>query len=177
MDILTLIVEFVSATCVIVATVMAYKTSKEANDIAKRSRDESRQFMEAQEDFERQREHRIVAGCLHAWWGHREEEGRTPWGIVVTNQGPYSAIFRDVKIDVIDRGISKSIYMKVAPPGRYMFTCNGNDSFDFPEAISDTDLMRPISKSSKHAVTSIQFKDQINCRWLWTEQDGLRQVK
>lgn len=68
-------------------------------------------------------------------------------------------------IDVIDRGISKSIYMKVAPPGRYMFTCNGNDSFDFPEAISDTDLMRPISKSSKHAVTSIQFKvvNQLLC--------------
>ncbi len=141
-----------------------------ANETAEATRKDTREASEKALALEAQREKRLVAGSLQAWWARAELDEAEGWGVVVSNLGPTRSVFREVEIAVDGNKYSDSILLEVVPPGQF-FVESVHDGWSLPRPIN-TEEYDSLTKSHFHRIRSIRFTDQLGTKWTWNPTDG-----
>lgn len=138
-------------------------------------RDQRDSQREAERDQrEKQRDRRRVAGNLQAWWAaDTRSTDKGEWGIVLSNDGAATSVFRDVKITTTANGHESIIDVRVVPPGRFFINNQTPDRWGLPRWAPPSEHLDPIMKSAKHTVDRISFTDPLGDCWEWTAAGGL----
>ncbi len=159
----------------------ARERSEEINKQAQRREDERNRREQEHEEREEEREKRLMAGCLQAWWCKATIEGRESWGVLVSNDGPYSAVFRNLIVKLSDENNPQTteLRLRMIPPGFYYCASNSKalTGWDFPKRLVSLDGLQPATQSNKHRIHSMTFDDQLHSRWEWTEAGQLNRIR
>ncbi|WP_029069296.1 hypothetical protein [Jonesia quinghaiensis] len=118
------------------------------------------------------KELRNAAG-LSAWWAH--DESRREWGVQVANSS--DSPFMNVEINAAANGKPKdSFTVKLIPPGVIFIPSEPSTTWKQPRRATEEQLT-PITNSSKHDITKINFADYRGKLWQWTQEKGTQPVK
>lgn len=164
----------------VVIAIVALKSAQAANRTAEKSvRDADRAAKEAQQrederdQREKQRDRRRVAGNLQAWWAADMRSDKPVWGVVLSNDGAATSVFRDVTITTTANGHDSTVEVRVVPPGRFFIGQQAPDKWSLPRSAPSSEHLDPIMKSAKHTVDQILFTDPLGDCWQWTAAEGL----
>ncbi|MGQ4543801.1 hypothetical protein ACUH97_04190 [Dermabacteraceae bacterium P13088] len=182
------------AVCATIASAVlsakALATARDANKNANRAHLENQEIEKERDLREQERERRLIAGTLQAWWACHEEvvngEIKRRWGVVISNEGSVSSVFHDIQIDVTFSLSSDNCPVSILtmPPGLYFVQRNVNGKgenaghpWKLPEKVSDSSNYHPITKGKNHSVDAISFTDQLGAHWKWDARNGLSSHK
>ncbi|WP_300613413.1 hypothetical protein [Corynebacterium sp.] len=133
---------------------------------------------EAAERDEERRKRQAVAG-VSSWWACKSENGSNKWGLVIVNEGPYAGPVTELNIDARSQFGMENFTLNFLPPGQYFVENKKNDRYTwgFPEIITPSASISPVTKSKKYAVESLRCRDPLNNSWCWTPTSGWQNAK
>lgn len=171
-----------------IALVQSNHASREVQKLERRRQELDRKIHEQTKAFEDasaewqlkaalrdedQRKRQAVAG-VSAWWACKREDDKNKWGLVIVNEGPYAGPVTKLHIDAKSKYDKPPFKLKFLPPGQYFVESLTKEPYDwsFPEIISSSDHIAPITKSKDYAVEAFSCTDPLGTSWKWTPQNG-----
>lgn len=170
------------AACVSVAALfVAFQANRHAREANATSNETLRLNDETRRDALAAVEHdgrTRIGSQLQAWW---VATSTNEWGVVIVNAAQGAAVFRDLELDTSAFDVTETIKIKMLPPGRYVVAHKKMDekSFRFsslPQFLTEHEANRwqPLTRSGKHTITAMRFRDPLGSAWTWNQQSGLR---
>lgn len=160
----------------------ANRTADQTRREAKDANDAGARREQARDAADLERDRRLIAGSLAAWWAaDRSEVGRR-YGVVVSNQSPTASVFYDVNVHVTGRvGGSHIIHLTVLPPGRFFIPqsiLGTRATWDrIPLPVLASDVLDPFTVARDRSVDVIDYADGLGTRWRWSPDGGLDEVR
>ncbi len=169
--------EWAGAIAAVIGTLIslfALSYARKANETAEATRRESQAANKEAHDLEAQRDKRLLAGSLQAWWAKKHDENT--WGVLVANLGQAGTVFRDVTITAKVNEYRKVLDLQVVPPGLlFVESTAAGSGWGLPAAVEPHECDY-LAKSSKHEITRIDFTDQLGVHWSWDPDRGPTEV-
>jgi len=167
--------EMLGAIAGIVGTVLsifALKTARDANATSKAT-------SEGIAARESERDQRLLAGRLQAWWAIQKGDGPNIWGVMISNESSLASLFHDVQISTVSNNVPGEISIKTLPPGRFFVGRDfaKNHPWSLPLPLAEGDVYEPVTSSENHSITRLAFTDQLGTKWAWTPQESLRKLR
>ena len=95
MTILISLIEAIAAVAAAVLAAMALQTSKQANELAEKTRDDSQKFKDEEREKDEEQRRNAVAMSVYAYWAKRDDN---QWGVVISNKGPRATVVKDFRV-------------------------------------------------------------------------------
>lgn len=147
------IISAIAAIAAAAVSVFALRTAQQANQISEQVRAEAR------------------AGAVQAWWATRPDPatGKDQWGVIINNDNNPSTTFYSLVITCTGNDkCTEPIKINVLPPGT--FFVRSDETWGFPEPITNAAECNPILRSQKHTILSAQFIDALGHEYNWIPQ-------
>ena len=156
----------------------ANRTADQTRREAKDASDASAQREKLRDAADVERERRLIAGSLAAWWAADRSEDNRRYGVVVSNQSTSAAVFYDVDVHVTGRvGGAHVIHMNVLPPGRFFVPQSASGPRvaweRIPLPVLASDVLDPFTVAQDRSIDAIEYADGLGTRWRWTPEEGL----
>jgi len=114
-----------------------------------------------------------AAGELQGWWATTPDKEK--WAVVLVNGARGAGVFRNIVLITKNADDRFRTPIPMLPPGTYVIEPEANGK-GLPQPIDPAQRWEPLTRSSKHAVESIDFTDPVGERWRWDAKTGLRQA-
>lgn len=161
--------------------------NEKSHQLAEKAAEDSREFAHRSEERERLRDQREVASNMQAWWVCNKTAEGKQWGIFLSTSGTVNSVFFEVELTVLDKGTTLTKTIAMLPPGQYFVKSEIESESNRKEHVwlrnprplesGEMENCKPLLQAEKYAVEKIQFRDQLGQKWLWSRQVGLTSVE
>ncbi|WP_295782739.1 hypothetical protein [uncultured Microbacterium sp.] len=170
-----------------VLSVWALRFGLAANRTAEQTRQDAKAAADAAEARERdrdaadaERDRRLIAGSVAAWWAADRSEEPLRYGVIIANQSAALSVFYDVDVHVTPPAGGKHvIHMNVLPPGQFFVQHRigyPRSTWErLPVPVRSTQILDPLTVAGDRSVDLVEFSDGLGTRWRWRPREGLSQ--